>query len=92
MSIETITCQVGTHEMTIETGKMAKLADGAVTVRVGETIVMVTAVSQTKVREGQDWFPLSVEYKEKAAAAGRFPGGSSSVKDARPKKKFSPAG
>ena len=75
MSIETITCQVGTQEMTIETGKMAKLADGAVTVRVGETIVMVTAVSQTKVREGQDWFPLSVEYKEKAAAAGRFPGG-----------------
>ncbi|MGB0152621.1 MAG: polyribonucleotide nucleotidyltransferase [Verrucomicrobiales bacterium] len=75
MSIESITCQVGAHEMKIETGKMGKLADGAVTVQVGETIVMVTAVSQTKVREGQDWFPLSVEYKEKAAAAGRFPGG-----------------
>ncbi|MEO0415976.1 MAG: polyribonucleotide nucleotidyltransferase, partial [Verrucomicrobiota bacterium] len=41
----------------------------------GETVVMVTAVSQTSVREGQDWFPLSVEYKEKAAAAGKFPGG-----------------
>jgi|TARA_B100000927_G_scaffold49684_1_gene36510 polyribonucleotide nucleotidyltransferase len=75
MSIESITCQVGTQEMKIETGKMGKLADGAVTVQVGETIVMVTAVSQTSVREGQDWFPLSVEYKEKAAAAGRFPGG-----------------
>jgi len=75
MSIETITCQVGTQEMTIETGKMGKLADGAVTIRVEDTIVMVTAVSQTKMREGQDWFPLSVEYKEKAAAAGRFPGG-----------------
>ncbi|HQZ30010.1 MAG TPA: polyribonucleotide nucleotidyltransferase, partial [Verrucomicrobiales bacterium] len=75
MSIEKITCQVGTQEMTIETGKMGKLADGAVTVQVGETVVIVTAVSQTKVREGQDWFPLSVEYKEKAAAAGRFPGG-----------------
>ena len=61
--------------MKIETGKMGKLADGAVTVQVGETVVMVTAVSQTTVREGQDWFPLSVEYKEKAAAAGRFPGG-----------------
>lgn len=75
MSIEKITCQVGTQEMTIETGKMGKLADGAVTVQVGDTVVIVTAVSQTKVREGQDWFPLSVEYKEKAAAAGRFPGG-----------------
>lgn len=75
MSIENITCQVGAQEMKFETGKMGKLADGAVTVQVGDTIVMVTAVSQTKVREGQDWFPLSVEYKEKAAAAGRFPGG-----------------
>ena len=75
MSIEKVTCQVGTQEMTIETGKMGKLADGAVTVQVGETVVIVTAVSQTKVKEGQDWFPLSVEYKEKAAAAGRFPGG-----------------
>ena len=45
------------------------------TVQCGETVVLVTAVSQTKMREGQDWFPLSVEYKEKAAAAGRFPGG-----------------
>jgi len=49
MSIEKITCQVGTQELTIETGKMGKLADGAVTVQVGETVVIVTAVSQTKV-------------------------------------------
>ncbi len=75
MSIETVKSQVGSHEITLQTGKMGKLADGAVTLQVGETIVMVTAVSQTTVREGQDWFPLSVEYKEKAAAAGRFPGG-----------------
>ena len=61
--------------MTIETGKLAKLADGAVTVRCGETIILVTAVSQTKVKPGQTWFPLSVEYKEKATAAGVFPGG-----------------
>ncbi|MDC0187970.1 polyribonucleotide nucleotidyltransferase [Verrucomicrobia bacterium] len=54
---------------------MAKLADGAVTVQMGETIVMVSAVSQTKIREGQTWFPLSVEYKERASAAGTFPGG-----------------
>lgn len=75
MSIETVKCQVGAHEVTLQTGKMGKLADGAVTLQVGETVVMVTAVSQTSIREGQGWFPLSVEYKEKAAAAGRFPGG-----------------
>lgn len=61
--------------MTIETGKLAKLADGAVTVRCGDTIILVTAVSQTKIKPGQSWFPLSVEYKEKASAAGVFPGG-----------------
>ena len=72
MSIHKVTCQVGTQELEFESGKMGKLADGAVTVRVGDTIVMVTAVSQTNVREGQDWFPLSVEYKEKAAAAGEI--------------------
>lgn len=61
--------------MTIETGKLAKLADGAVTVRCGDTIILVTAVSATKVKTGQNFFPLSVEYKEKASAAGLFPGG-----------------
>jgi polyribonucleotide nucleotidyltransferase len=75
MSIHRIASQVGSTEMIFETGKIAKLADGAVTVQMGETIVLVTAVSQTKMKEGQDFFPLSVEYKEKAAAAGRFPGG-----------------
>jgi len=67
--------QVGQTQLTIETGKLAKLADGAVTVRCGETIVLVTAVSATSIKEGQDFFPLTVEYKEKAAAVGKFPGG-----------------
>ncbi len=75
MSIHTITAALPNGDITIETGKLAKLADGAVTVRLGDTIVIVTAVSATKIKEGQDWFPLSVEYKEKAAAAGKFPGG-----------------
>ena len=75
MSTHKVTAQVGSKEITIESGKMANLADGAVTVQCGETVILVTAVSQTKMREGQDWFPLSVEYKEKASAAGRFPGG-----------------
>ncbi len=75
MNIETITIPVGSNPMTIETGKLAKLADGAVMVQSGETSILVTAVSQTKIREGQTWFPMSVEYKERAAAAGTFPGG-----------------
>ena len=75
MNIYTKTIEVGTNPMTIETGKLAKLADGAVTVRSGDTIILVTAVSSTKVKPGQTWFPLSVEYKEKATAAGVFPGG-----------------
>jgi polyribonucleotide nucleotidyltransferase len=75
MNIQSTTIDIGPNPITIETGKLAKLADGAVTVRCGETIILVTAVSQTKVRPGQTWFPLSVEYKEKATAAGVFPGG-----------------
>ena len=75
MSIHSVECNVGTNPITIETGKMARLADGAVVVRSGDTVVLVTGVSATKVKEGQTFFPLSVEYKEKAAAAGMFPGG-----------------
>ncbi len=75
MNIHSKTIEVGTNPMTIETGKLAKLADGSVTVRSGDTIILVTAVSSTKVKPGQTWFPLSVEYKEKATAAGVFPGG-----------------
>jgi polyribonucleotide nucleotidyltransferase len=74
-NIYNATAQIGATSITIETGKLAKLADGAVTVRCGETIVLVTAVSATKIKDGQDWFPLSVEYREKAAAVGKFPGG-----------------
>lgn len=70
-----VTAHIGSQEIIFETGKMARLADGAVTVRLGETIVLVTAVSATTIKEGQDFFPLTVEYKEKAAAVGRFPGG-----------------
>lgn len=75
MNIHKVTSQVGSNPITFETGKIAKLADGAVVVSCGETVVLVTAVSQTKVKAGQTWFPLSVEYKEKASAAGQFPGG-----------------
>jgi polyribonucleotide nucleotidyltransferase len=66
---------IGSSDLTIETGKLAKLADGSVTVRSGETIILVAAVSATTIKEGQDFFPLTVDYREKAAAAGKFPGG-----------------
>jgi polyribonucleotide nucleotidyltransferase len=72
---EKITAQVGDKQVLIETGKLAKQADGAVTVQLGETIVLVAAVAATKAKEGQDFFPLTVDYREKAAAAGKFPGG-----------------
>jgi polyribonucleotide nucleotidyltransferase len=75
MSHQIISGLVGQNEITFETGKIAKLADGAVMVRSGETIILASAVSATKLREGQDFFPLTVDYKEKAAAAGKFPGG-----------------
>ncbi len=72
---EKITAQSGDKQIIIETGKLAKQADGAVTVQLGETIVMVAAVAATKAKAGQDFFPLTVDYREKAAAAGKFPGG-----------------
>ncbi len=71
----TITRNVGGADITIETGKLANLADGSVTVRLGDSIVMIAAVSATSLKEGQDWFPLTVDYREKAAAVGKFPGG-----------------
>jgi len=66
---------IGSSDLTIETGKLAKLADGSVTVRSGDTIILVAAVSASSIKEGQDFFPLTVDYREKAAAAGKFPGG-----------------
>jgi polyribonucleotide nucleotidyltransferase len=70
-----VTAQIGSTQITIETGKIAKLADGSVIVSCGETIVLTSAVSATSLKEGQDWFPLTVDYREKAAAVGKFPGG-----------------
>ena len=72
---ERATAPIGDKQITIETGKIAKQADGAVTVQLGETIVIVAAVGAAKAKEGQDFFPLTVDYREKAAAAGKFPGG-----------------
>ena len=64
----------GGRIVTIETGKLARQADGAVTVRQGNCILLATVVANKEPREGQDFFPLSVDYQEKFAAAGRIPG------------------
>src|SRR5512141_3202489 len=61
--------------LSIETGKIAKQASGAVIVRSGDTIVLVTAVATKSAKEGQDFFPLTVNYQEKAYAGGKIPGG-----------------
>ncbi len=61
--------------ISIETGRLAKQADGAVVVRVGNTMLMATVVANKEVRDGFDFLPLTVEYKEKYAATGKFPGG-----------------
>ena len=63
------------RQITIETGKLAKQADGAVEVRMGNTMLLATVVSAKEAGEGVDFMPLQVEYKEKFSAAGRFPGG-----------------
>ena len=65
----------GGKEITVETGKLAKQADGSVVVRMGDTMLLATVVSAPDAKEGVDFLPLTVDYREKYAAAGRFPGG-----------------
>lgn len=67
--------EIGGKIFSIETGRYAKQANGAVMVRYGDTMVLVTAVATTEVKDNQDFFPLQVEYREKTSAAGKFPGG-----------------
>ncbi len=65
----------GDRFITIETGKLAKQADGSVVVRMGDTMLLATVVSSREAKEGMDYLPLSVDYQEKFASAGRIPGG-----------------
>ena len=67
--------EIGGKIFSIETGRYARQANGAVMVRYGDTMVLVTVVASTEVKENQDFFPLQVEYREKTSAAGKFPGG-----------------
>lgn len=71
----TKTFQYGQHQVTLETGEIARQATGAVLVSVSDTVVLATVVAKKDVKPGQDFFPLTVDYLEKTYAAGRIPGG-----------------
>jgi polyribonucleotide nucleotidyltransferase len=70
-----VSVQVGRDEITFETGKLAKQADGAVVARSGETMVLATAQGRLEAREGADFFPLTIDVEERMYAAGKIPGG-----------------
>ena len=75
MKSSKITFQYGGHEVSIETGKVARQADGAVIVTMADTVVLVTAVGRKTADPGRDFFPLTVNYQEKTYSAGKIPGG-----------------
>src|SRR5881409_1810308 len=70
-----VAVEIAGREITFETGKLAKQADGAVVVRDGDTMVLATAQGKTEAREGADFFPLTVDVEERMYAAGKIPGG-----------------
>ena len=84
------TVSVPEYGLTIATGSIAKFANGAVSITIGETVVFVTATAATKLRPGQDFFPLTVDYREKMPPPAGFPAATSSAKAVPPKRKFSP--
>ncbi|MCZ6695593.1 MAG: polyribonucleotide nucleotidyltransferase, partial [Acidobacteria bacterium] len=73
--MHTRSLEIGGRTLTIETGRIAKQADGSVTVRYGDTVVLVTATAQHRERTGVDFLPLTVDYRENTYAAGKIPGG-----------------
>ena len=75
MNVHKVSRTIGERELSIEIGKLAKQAHGSALVRYGETVVLVTACADTEPREGLDFFPLTVDYRENFYAAGKIPGG-----------------
>lgn len=73
--INTVTIEISGKELSLETGRMARQADGSVVARYGDTMVLATAVSSKTIKEGLDFFPLSIDYLEKTYSAGKIPGG-----------------
>src|SRR3989338_3832073 len=75
MTAKQIAREIGGRKLIFETGRMAKQAHGAVTVQYGETVILATVVAEKEAEEGQDFFPLTVDYRERTYAAGKIPGG-----------------
>src|SRR6187397_2462136 len=75
MSMQRVEMPLGKFNLSIETGRMAKQADGAVIVRLGDTVVLATACAQKEPKAGIDFLPLTVDYRENTYAAGKIPGG-----------------
>ena len=73
--VKTVSMEWGGKTLTLETGRIARQADGAVLATYGETVVLCAVTAAKSVKEGQDFFPLTVHYQEKYFAAGRIPGG-----------------
>ena len=73
--LKKVSVKFGKEELVIETGRMAKQADGAVLVHYGATVVLVTVVGEKEAKEGKDFFPLTCDYREKTYSAGKIPGG-----------------
>ncbi len=74
-TVHTVSADFGGRTLTLETGKLAEQAQGACTVRYGDTVLLATAVGEREAREGLDFFPLTIEYEERMYAAGKIPGG-----------------
>ena len=72
---KTVSIELGGQTLTLETGTVARQADGAVMASLGETVVLCAVTVAKSVKDGQDFFPLTVHYQEKYSAAGRIPGG-----------------
>jgi len=75
MQNKSLKVKFGKNDLILETGRVAKQANGSVTITYGGTVILVTACMSSSIKEGQDFFPLTVEYQEKTYAAGRIPGG-----------------
>ncbi|MBP6459507.1 MAG: polyribonucleotide nucleotidyltransferase, partial [Crocinitomicaceae bacterium] len=75
MNIVKKSITIGGKSISIETGKLAKQADGSVVLQMGETVMLATVVAAPTAKDGVDFLPLTVDYKEKFAAAGKIPGG-----------------
>jgi hypothetical protein len=82
----------GSHTLTLETGEIARQANGAVVVSLGDTVVLVSCVAAKQPKPGQDFFPLTVDYQEKTYAAGKIPGGFFKREGRRRKRKRSRRG